>query len=100
VAPSAQVQKGNFTGCQPEFGRHQDLNRIFGIRRGTAYNLLLDGKIKGVLLRIRGQKSGIRLFDLGSVREFIRRSTEEGGENPAKLLHPRKSPRTFKGLPK
>jgi hypothetical protein len=27
-------------------------------------------------LRVRGQKSGVRLFDLASVREFIRREME------------------------
>ena len=65
------VQPGNFTGVMPEFGRVADLTRIFGIRRGTAYNLFRDGKIKGVLLRVRGHKSGVRLFDMASIRRFI-----------------------------
>lgn len=78
------VQPGNFTGIMPEFGRVADITRIFGIRRGTAYNLLRDGKIKRVLLRVRGKKSGCRLFDMGSVRNFIRsemKATKAGGEN-------------------
>jgi len=47
---------------------------LFGIKRGTAYNLLADGKIRGVLLRVRGAKSGVRLFDVESVRAFIQQA--------------------------
>lgn len=60
-----------------EFGRCADVQRIFGLRRGTLYNLLQDGKIKGVLLRVRGKKSGVRLFAMASVRDFIRSQMEE-----------------------
>lgn len=65
------VQPGSFTGTQPEFGRVADVTRHFGIKRGTLYNLRRDGKVRGVLLRVRGQKSGVRLFDMASVRDFI-----------------------------
>jgi len=68
---TAPVKAGDFTDDQKEFGRCHDLERQFSIKRGTAYNLLKDGKIKGVLLRVRGQKSGVRLFDMASVRSFI-----------------------------
>ncbi|MHC1764728.1 MAG: hypothetical protein AB9869_10565 [Verrucomicrobiia bacterium] len=61
----------------PEFGRVTDCTRLFGLKRGTLYNLLADGKIKGVLLRVRGQKSGVRLIDLQSVRDFINQSAQE-----------------------
>src|SRR5208283_703347 len=64
------VEPGNFTGVLPEFGRAADLQKHFGIRRGTAYNLLAAGKIRGVLLRVKGRKSGCRLFDMGSVRDL------------------------------
>jgi len=69
---SAPVHPGNFTGAQPEFGRTKDLEKLYGLRRGTVYNLLALGKIRGCVLRVRGKKSGIRLFDLESVRQFIR----------------------------
>jgi hypothetical protein len=69
---TAPVEAGNFTGVMPEFGRAADLQRHFGIRRGTAYNLLAAGKIRGCLLRVKGKKSGIRLFDMASTRDFIR----------------------------
>jgi len=73
---TAPVQAGDSNGVLPEFGRCADLLRIFGIRKGSAYNLLADGKIRGVLLRVRGRKSGVRLFDLASVREYIRSQME------------------------
>jgi hypothetical protein len=55
-----------------EFGRCQDLQRVFGLKRGSAYNLLAAGKIRGCVIRIKGQKSGLRLFDMASVRNYIR----------------------------
>ena len=69
---TAPVEPGNFAGIMPEFGRTADLQRTFGLRRGTLYNLLADGKIKGVLLRVRGSKSGVRLWDMASARSYIR----------------------------
>lgn len=75
---TAAVEPGNFTGATPEFGRTADLQKTFGLRRGTAYNLLLDGKIKGVLLRVRGKKSGCRLWDMASVRDYIRSQMDAG----------------------
>jgi hypothetical protein len=71
------VQPGNFAGVVPEFGRCADVQRIYGLRRGTLYNLLKAGKIRGCLLRVCGQKSGVRLFDLASIREFIRSQMEK-----------------------
>lgn len=73
----APVEPGNFAGTTPEFGRLADVQRQYGLKRGTAYNLLLDGKIKGVLLRVRGKKSGVRLIDMASVRDFIRTQMED-----------------------
>lgn len=67
---TAPVEPGNFGGISPEFGRTADVQRHFGIRRGSLYNLELDGKVKGVLLRIRGKKSGVRLWDLQSIRDY------------------------------
>lgn len=74
---TAPVQAGDFGIAAPEFGRWRDVERLYGIKRGSAYNLLADDKIRGVLLRVRGQKSGVRLFDLASVRDYIRRCQAE-----------------------
>jgi hypothetical protein len=73
---TAPVRAGDCSGAAPEFGRIPDVTRLFGLRRGTIYNLLQDGKIKGALLRVRGQKSGVRLIDLASVGAFIRAEME------------------------
>ncbi len=75
------VLPGNHSGTTPEFGRVADLTRVFGVRRGTAYNLLRDGKIRGCLLRVRGHKSGVRLFDMESVRQFIRSQMDAGKDS-------------------
>jgi len=65
------VAPGNFNSMAPEFGRIADVTRLFGLKRGTVYNLLASGKIKGVLLRVKGQKSGVRLIEIASVRNYI-----------------------------
>ncbi len=83
TATTAPVERGNLAGSTPEFGRVADVQKLYGIKRGSLYSLLADGKIKGVLLRVRGQKSGIRLIDLASVGAFIRaqmESEEQGRE--------------------
>lgn len=71
---TSTVKSGDFNNITPEFGRAGDVQKIFSLKRGTLYNLLADGKIRGVLLRVRGNKSGVRLFDMESVRDFIRQS--------------------------
>lgn len=68
---SDPAQTSHPTGAMPEFGRAADLQKFFGLRRGTAYNLLAAGKIRGCLLHVKGKKSGVRLFDLASVRAYI-----------------------------
>jgi len=73
------VEPGNFSGAQPEFGRTRDLDRLFGVKRGSAYNLAKAGKIRGVVLRIQGQKSGLRLWHLDSVRRYIHAEMERAG---------------------
>jgi hypothetical protein len=79
---TSPVEPGDFTNTNSEFGRVADVTRLFGLRRGTLYALLRCGKVRGVLLRVQGGKSGVRLFDIASVREFIRAEmdrAEEGG---------------------
>ena len=54
-----------------EFGRWQDVQRLFGIKRGTLYNLLAEGKVKSVSMRRKGNKHGCRLFYLPGISEFL-----------------------------
>lgn len=56
----------------PKFGRFPDVQRQFGIKRGTCYNLIDAGEIKAKRVSVGG-KRGIVLIDLQSVSNFIRR---------------------------
>lgn len=65
------VRAGDFSGERQEWGRTADVYRVFGIKRGTLYNLHDDGKVKGKVLRVRGKLTGVRLWDMDSIRQFI-----------------------------
>lgn len=60
----------------PEFVDCRGLEAGWGIKRSLAYQLLSDGKIKGVSLRRRNQVRGKRLFSVDSVRAFLREQME------------------------
>ena len=62
----------------PEFVDSHGLYSMFGIKRSLAYQLLGDGRIKGVSLRRRGQLKGKRLFLVDSVRNYLTQTMEEG----------------------
>jgi hypothetical protein len=68
------------SNVDPEFVDIPGLEVRWGIKRSLAYQLLNDGKIRGVSLRRRGQTRGKRLFDVASVRAFLRSQMEGGGE--------------------
>ena len=55
----------------PEFGRWRDVQRLFGIKRGTLYNLINEGKVKSVVLRRKGNVHGCRLFHLASISAYL-----------------------------
>lgn len=65
------IRAAHFSASAKEFGRDKDVQAIFGLKRGTLYNLHSKGKIRGVLLRVQGEKSGVRLWDMDSIRRFI-----------------------------
>lgn len=60
---------------RPEFMRTPQVGRAFGIGRGTLYNMLADGLVTGVVLRVRGKKSGLRLWSVDSIRRAILNSS-------------------------
>jgi hypothetical protein len=76
VSPSsvttAPVTPGDFSDTAKEFGRTKDVERIFSVKRGTLYNAEKLGLVRGVLLRLRGQKSGVKLWDMRSIENWIR----------------------------
>jgi hypothetical protein len=53
------------------YGRFTDVERIFGIKRTTAYALLNAGKIRACRIIVDGSTSRARLIDLASVEAFI-----------------------------
>lgn len=71
VFTAQPVQTGNPADYRQEWGRTPDVERVFGIKRGTLYNLYADGKIDGRELRVRGQLKGVRLWNMDSIRRFI-----------------------------
>jgi hypothetical protein len=75
---TAPIQAGDFTGLSPEFGRIASIQQMFGLKRGTLYNLINAKKIRSVLKRVTGQKSGIRLIDVASVRAYILSDIDNG----------------------
>src|SRR5258708_7951972 len=60
---TAPVTPADFSDTAKEFGRTKDVERIFSVKRGTLYNAEKLGLVRGVLLRLRGQKSGVKLWD-------------------------------------
>lgn len=59
------------TTALPEFGRWQDVQHLFGIKRGTLYNLMAEGEVKSVSIRRKGNVHGCRLFYLSGIREYL-----------------------------
>lgn len=72
------VKPGDFTGVLPEWGRSPDVDRQMGIGRATLYVLHKQGKIRGCVLRARGKKSGLRLWDMQSIRDYIQSELARG----------------------
>jgi hypothetical protein len=59
--------------AHPEFCDGKQLYSLFGLTRTHAYQLVAEGKIRSVCIRRKGATRGRRLYDCGSVREFLRR---------------------------
>jgi hypothetical protein len=77
------LSPGPTSGLIPEFGRIQVVEQLYGLKRGTTYNLLAAGKIRGCVLRVKGRKSGVRLISLESVRSYILSQMEQQNASEA-----------------
>jgi hypothetical protein len=75
------VTAGNCKDILPEFGRTEDVTRLFGIRRGSLYNLWKKRKVRSVLWRIEGSTSGVRLWFLPGIRQTLIAMMKEQEEN-------------------
>lgn len=67
---SAPVEPGVVGSC--EFCRPADVRQLFGIGRSYCYQLIQAGAIRSTCLRQRGKRTGVRLIDVASVREYLR----------------------------
>jgi hypothetical protein len=67
---------------EPRFGRLKTVERLFGLKRGTCYNLLRAGKIRGCSICVTSKRSRTRVIDLDSVREFLENEmkAQNGGD--------------------
>ena len=79
----APLAGGDNENLQPEFLRTADVRKVFGIARGSLYSLHALGRVKGVLLRVRGQKSGVRLWSVKSIQDYIRSNMDSSDEQEA-----------------
>lgn len=71
------VVSGNCNDVMPEFGRWQDVQRLFGIKRGMLYLLVEGSEVKSVSLRRKGNQKGCRLFYLQSISEYLHKLMNE-----------------------
>jgi Helix-turn-helix domain len=72
-----RAQAPNDGGQPPQYGRITDVERRFGLARGTIYNLLRSGRIRGCALPVTGKKSKIRLIDLASLDALIQQQMSQ-----------------------
>ena len=56
----------------PEFCRPSDVRHLFGIGRSYCYQLIQRGVIRSTCLRKLGARTGVRLIDVASVRDYLR----------------------------
>lgn len=66
-----RVEPGWISQIAPEFIEISDVHRLFGLRRTYTFQLIREGKIKSVLLRRTGNRSGKRLLFAASIRAFL-----------------------------
>lgn len=62
---------------QVEYLRTADVTRIFGIKRGTLYGMAKLGLVSSRLIKVKGVKSGVRLWSAASIRACIERGIDD-----------------------
>jgi transposase len=71
MSPTKNPAKADTSGQPSEYGRVEEVQQRFGLSKGTIYNLLRAGRIRGCSLQVKGKRSRIRLIDMSSVSELI-----------------------------
>lgn len=54
------------------WGRDCDVEEIFSIKRNALRELHRRSLVQGALVKLSGEKSGIRLWDLNSIEKYLR----------------------------
>ena len=81
---AAPIEPGASGSVLPEFGRVGDVERIFAVKRGLTYRAIKNGDIKSLVIREKGKKTGARLIQLQSVRDWLNKQLghiEAAGDN-------------------
>jgi len=68
---ASDIRASDIGDSQPEFVRIQDVQKLFGLKRGIVYRRIRDGSIKSVLLREPGNQQGVRLVYAQSIRDLL-----------------------------
>jgi hypothetical protein len=68
---------GNSTNPQMEWGRWRDVQNVYGLKRGLLHLLVIEGKIKSVLIRRRGNVHGTRYYLMSSVNVYLNSLLED-----------------------
>ena len=63
-------------GVDPEWLDAVGVRHVYSIKRSLLYELDEDGLIESVSLRRRGRTRGKRLFNVSSIRRFLREQME------------------------
>jgi hypothetical protein len=71
-----QISTDTVVNDSREFLRTEGVFQVFGIKRGTLYNLHKAGEIQGKVLRVRGKLTGVRIWDVQSIRDYIARQSD------------------------
>jgi hypothetical protein len=70
------VKAADCSALTPEFVRVPDVQRLFGIKRGILYRWIAESRIKSFVIREKGNKQGIRLIYLPSLRGYLMKQME------------------------
>ena len=76
-----QIEAGNTNQTMPEFGRVNDVQKLFGVKRGILYRWIKEQRVKSVCIREQGNIQGVRLIHLASVRDYINSQFQQAAIN-------------------
>ena len=81
---TAPVTEVDASGVEIEWARHWSVTRTHGLSRGMLYALEKEGLIKGVSLRRKGQRHGVKLWSMPSIAGYLNALMQEQEQARAK----------------